>query len=854
MNISGHGAVLVNQNNTSVGNAFVMGNLGTGTLTVADSGTLTINAANDGTFGGLNVGYAGSNTSTVTQTGGTIIVKDNHIIAGFNASAQGIINVSGGTLKTTGTLAGGNRKIHLGWGTVNDKGTLNISGTGNVIVNESSVSGNNAVIVGNVGQGTLNVSGGGSLTINNVADASFAGLSVGTSTGSGAVNVSGGSVNVNSNGDALGAVAIGIGSINVSGGSLNVNSGGTYAGIVVGTGTTSAATVNLNGGTIATNAVIRSGGGASTFNFNGGTLRANFSSEVFLSGLTTANVRNGGAVLDTNGNTIVVGQAFSHSNVGGDSAVDGGLVKVGTGTLMLTGASTYTGGTTVSAGTLRLGGATSFDTTNATVQLDASQLSAGALTTWTNLITSPAGNFVGNGTVVAGGTAFNGLNVMHFTGAATQVFTNNLTYPNETVLYVGAVDGTANNKRLVGGAGTNNWLMGFWGGNQDTAFDGAFIGPSGASATGTREYSLTHSSGSAVSFFKNGALLGTGTGAALNTISLGGSYNPPENSAGSIGELLVFNSVLSDAARTQVESYLQRKWFGGLTTNILPTGTAVTVASSGAVLDVNGVNQTIGALNGVVGSSVTLGGGALVTGNSAAAGTYDGVISGAGSLTQSGSGTTTLTGANTYTGSTTVTAARSSRATRPARHRQQWCRQRRRRHPRRHRHHRRQHLRQRHPQPRRADHRRHAECGEHHLRFRLDDGRQRLEQWGRRARHDRRRRHLARIPLDLRCPLHHPGGRLGPHDPARGRRPHRHVRECRRRHPDPRERPLLHRPLHADRRDPDRRRRPLSGHHQSELRDAHRRHVRQFHDHRDRHPDADDLDRRLRDPARHVVR
>ncbi len=111
------------------------------------------------------------------------------------------------------------------------------------------------------------------------------------------------------------------------------------------------ATVNLNGGMLQANQITGVGGTA-TFNFNGGTLRAGGASTTFMQNLTRANVRDGGAVIDTNGHNITIGQALLHSNISGDAAIDGGLTKQGAGTLTLTGANTYTGGTTVAGGTL----------------------------------------------------------------------------------------------------------------------------------------------------------------------------------------------------------------------------------------------------------------------------------------------------------------------------------------------------------------------------------------------------------------------------------------------------------------------------------------------------------------------
>ena len=87
----------------------------------------------------------------------------------------------------------------------------------------------------------------------------------------------------------------------------------------------------------------------------------------------------------------------------------------------------------------------------------------------------------------------------------------------------------------------------------------------------------------------------------------------------------------------------------GATWATLPD-TAVNLTTSGATLDANGFNQTIGSLRGVVGTLVKLGGSNLTVGDDNTSTTFAGVISstGGGSLTKTGTGTLTLTGSNTF--------------------------------------------------------------------------------------------------------------------------------------------------------------------------------------------------------------
>jgi autotransporter-associated beta strand protein len=85
--------------------------------------------------------------------------------------------------------------------------------------------------------------------------------------------------------------------------------------------------------------------------------------------------------------------------------------------------------------------------------------------------------------------------------------------------------------------------------------------------------------------------------------------------------------------------------------NVLAPHSAFTV-DSGAILALNGFDQTIGSLAGS--GATQLGAGKLTTGNDNTSTTYAGAISGSGALTKIGSGTFLLSGTNTYGGITTV--------------------------------------------------------------------------------------------------------------------------------------------------------------------------------------------------------
>ena len=90
------------------------------------------------------------------------------------------------------------------------------------------------------------------------------------------------------------------------------------------------------------------GAGATTINFNGGKLIAHapYFGPDFVFNLAAANVLAGGAVIE-----IVTNDVRSIPQPLLDGGTGGGLTKLGTGTLLLNGANTYTGNT-VATGTL----------------------------------------------------------------------------------------------------------------------------------------------------------------------------------------------------------------------------------------------------------------------------------------------------------------------------------------------------------------------------------------------------------------------------------------------------------------------------------------------------------------------
>lgn len=110
--------------------------------------------------------------------------------------------------------------------------------------------------------------------------------------------------------------------------------------------------VNLEGGTLQIlRAALVRGGGEGYLRFDGGIFKVNLNSAI--GNFTQATVKAGGAKFDSNGKTLTVNQLLEHDPALGRKP-DGGVTKLGAGTLALSAANTYTGPTIVEAGTLKL--------------------------------------------------------------------------------------------------------------------------------------------------------------------------------------------------------------------------------------------------------------------------------------------------------------------------------------------------------------------------------------------------------------------------------------------------------------------------------------------------------------------
>jgi autotransporter-associated beta strand protein len=362
-------------------------NLGTTSQTVAG---VTVSSA----FASGNTLQGGSlngSSFTFSNTTGSGTVTTNLIGSGaLNKTAGGTVILQGtnsynGSTSVLGALTVNSAGAITGGGGVTVGGAAALSGTFNYNTTASSTLG--AIIIGNgndgAGNATFNQTSGSIVGSSLILNNSFTGQ------GAGDLTISGGSMNITGNvvaSNSVASAAATYSTITVSGtssltigGSLALTGapaaarngwgrftqGGSSSVSIAGALNMAQTTVsntntrngeyNLNGGLLSVALITQDAGvdTTGTFNFNSGTLAPNASTTTFMQGLTAANVRNGGAIIDSGTFAITIAQNLRHSTIGGDAAIDGGLRKLGTGLLSLSGSNTYTGTTTVNAGTLQ---------------------------------------------------------------------------------------------------------------------------------------------------------------------------------------------------------------------------------------------------------------------------------------------------------------------------------------------------------------------------------------------------------------------------------------------------------------------------------------------------------------------
>ena len=557
--------------------------LGSATLTAGSNGSSTV-------FDGALIGAGG----LVKQGVGSLT------LTGANAAHAGNTTVAAGTLVLDGVAAGtGSGGLDVGAGRLQlDHGVS--------VANAVTVS--TGVIANTIGSATLTAAG--SLTLQGVArlQVSGAGLAVAAPIG-----------------EALGAQGL-----DITGGLLTLSGANSFSGPV----RLRSGSLVLQGGAALANSV------ALTLDNSPGVLLQLQASE------TLGSLAGGGALggnVNLGSHNLSLGSNGASTVYAGVLSGSGGLNKLGTGTLTLSGAHSLTGTTTVSAGTLALdnalalpasavhvgsgarlalvsnsqiGSLNSLDVPDALVALGSARLNLGA----DNSDARFGGVISGSGSVQKQGTGQFTLSGANTYSGATQVDQGSLRLDNAAVLSNSAVTlADAAGVALVLLADARVGTLAGGGGLGGAVQLGSF-----SLSTGGNDHDSTY----AGTVSGSGGLVKQGSG----NFTLAG----PNSFAG---------PVQVQAGRLTLQ--------GGAA---LADGVAVSLLNTvGAELALSD-SETLGSLagGGALGGNLALGVNTLRTGGNGASSQYAGAISGSGALVKQGAGTLALTAASSYSGGTLV--------------------------------------------------------------------------------------------------------------------------------------------------------------------------------------------------------
>ena len=598
--------VALGAHNLTVGNAantsFAGAIAGTGGVVKQGTGTLTLSGAN--TYSGGTTINAGS-----LALGGAGALAANGAVT---IAAGSILDISGSSAnQTIGNLIGvAGSQVLLGARTLTTGGATNstfaglISGSGGLVKQgagtltlsgANTYSGGTTINAGALQGDTTSLQGAiadnAALIFNQGANGTFAGVISGTGTltkqGAGVLTLNG--ANTYSGGTTISAGAL-QGDTSSLQGNIADNAALIFNQVANG---------SFTGGISGTGSLTKQGAGTLTLSgtntYTGGTTISAGSLQGTTASLT-------GAIVDNA--ALIFNQATNGSFVGGISGT-GSVTKLGTGTVTLSGANSYSGGTTISAGALQ-GDTTSLQ---------------GNITDNASLIFGQAvdGTYAG----VVSGTGS-----LTKQGAGTLTLSGINTYSGGTTISAGALQINAGN--LTGNIVDNASLI-F---NQPT--DGTYAGAVSGSGSLTK------------------------AGAGTLTLSGANSYSGGTTiSAGALqGDTTSLQGNMLDNAALIFAQNIDGTFVGGIsgTGSVTKQGTGV-LTLSGSNSYTGGTTVSAGSLQGDAASlQGNITDNATLIFNQAANGTYAGVISGTGTFNKTGAGTLTLSGANTYSGGTTISA------------------------------------------------------------------------------------------------------------------------------------------------------------------------------------------------------
>ncbi|NDG71091.1 MAG: hypothetical protein EBY32_07245, partial [Proteobacteria bacterium] len=671
-NNSHTGATVINAGTLQIGSGSTTGGLAAGSA-ITNNATLAFNRS-DTITQGINFNGTISGTGSVIQAGsGTLILNGANTFTGattINAGTLSIASITnGGVAGALGSSTNAAGNLVLGGGTLLFTGASGSTDRNFALTNgtSSTINVTTALAISGSGattNGSLTKAGAGILTLS------------GNNTYTGSTTISAGTLQLATTTSLYNGA-----SANWTSSNIKASGGGTLALNVGGTGEFSTANITT---------LLANLGGA-----NGGT-SGGFASGSFI-GFDTTNAA---------GNSFTVSDIISDSSGSGGGAI--GLTKLGTNTLLLSGANTYTGNTTVSAGTLQITNAAALGGTTGgtTVASGATLAVSGGLTVLSENITLSGSGVGGGGALrsISGSNTINSSSTANITLLAdttigsdagstltlTRASSPSITAGNFSLTLVGAGDFVIDRQIALGTGGLT--------------MNGTGLFTMGAQNSSTYTGNTTINSGT----------LKLGSSSRINDSSYliinGGVFDVNTRTETVAGVILTGGNITSStgALTSNLTNYdLQNGTISAILAGTVGANktTGGTVTLSGNNTFSGGVNLSAGQLNinhaaAIGNGTLTINGGTLdntsasaitlsnnnaqnwngdfaftgtkdlnlgngsVTMNSARTVTVSGgnltvggVIAGSGfGLTKSGSGNLVLTGANTYNGATVINA------------------------------------------------------------------------------------------------------------------------------------------------------------------------------------------------------
>ncbi len=583
-------------------------------LTKGDLGTLTLGAAN--TFTGnvfINGGVLSISSEGNLGSGSKQVIFNGgtlRISSGFNASSAKVLSVSAGL---SGTLD------------IQPSQTLTLADSPGMLTSGSTAS-------------TLIKTGTGSLVIQN-ANAAFNGI----------LRLDQGITELRNGGSA------GSGVLHLNGGTLTLSQ--------------NTSTAFNNSGVMLANSIINvsrtSGSGSVTHTLG----------NIDLGARTLTVTGDGSATLQLAGITLTGSGIVNPTTADLRAGVISGsndLTKTGSGALILSGSSTYTGATNINAGTLRLALAnvipdastvslasgTNFDLAGFSETIGALS-GAGNVSLGTATLTTGAGTSTFSGSISgSGGLVKNGAGTFTLSGASTysgattvsagvlaMSGTNRLASTTDLTVASGAtfqLNGNATATGSLAGAGTLSLGSGtFTTGSASSTFSGLISGSGGLVKSGSGILTL-----SGASTYSGSTSIQGGTLVMRSSTALGAATGPVSVSAGSVLALENNISVSNSKTLTLAGSGISN---GGALINNSGTNTwagGFSLSADSTIHSASGGTLVLSGAGALGASVLTLDGAGSIT--------LSGVVSGSSGLVKNGTGTSILSGANTYTGTTTV--------------------------------------------------------------------------------------------------------------------------------------------------------------------------------------------------------